>query len=94
VAVVTDACGAWSAAAAAQSMRQMDAKGAILVTTDELISGGADERIRDSRPDFVPDEDEPAANDDPLQIHATVAMETAVDSAESRRRLLSSLQNI
>ncbi len=50
VAVVTDACGFWSATDADLAMRQIEAKGAILVTTEELISGAADERIRNSRP--------------------------------------------
>lgn len=50
IAVVTDACGFWSADDSELAMRQMDAKGAVLVTADELISGAADERIRNSRP--------------------------------------------
>ncbi len=50
IAVVTDACGFWSAGDAELAMRQLDAKGAVLVTTEELISGAADERIRASRP--------------------------------------------
>ena len=59
VAVVTDACGAWSAAAAALAMRRMDAKGAVLITTHELLSGDADERLRDSTPFVTQDEQEP-----------------------------------
>lgn len=59
VAVVTDACGAWSVDAAAQSMRQMDAKGAVLVTTEELISGAANERLRNAQPIIAPEEQEP-----------------------------------
>lgn len=50
VAVVRDACGFWSADDCELAMRQMDAKGAVIVTTDELISGAVDERIRNSRP--------------------------------------------
>ncbi len=62
IAVVTDACGCWSADDAELAMRQMDAKGAVLVTTDELISGAADERIRNSRPLMaVSDEEEAEA---------------------------------
>jgi nicotinamidase-related amidase len=61
VGVVTDACGAWSAAAADMAMRQMDAKGAVLLTTDELISGAADDRLRSALPAFVPEEKEAAA---------------------------------
>ena len=57
VAVVTDACGSWSAGDSELAMRQMDAKGAILVTTDELIAGAADERIAASRVDVVVEED-------------------------------------
>jgi nicotinamidase-related amidase len=50
IAVVTDACGFWSAGDAELAMRQMDAKGAVLVTTEELIFGAAEERIKASRP--------------------------------------------
>ena len=60
VGVVTDACGAWSAEAADMAMRQMEAKGAVLVTTDELISGAADEWLRCDRPSFVRDAQTPA----------------------------------
>lgn len=49
VVVVSDACGCWSSADSELSLRQMDAKGAIVVTTDELISGRADERIQNSK---------------------------------------------
>jgi nicotinamidase-related amidase len=61
VGVVTDACGAWSADSADMAMRQMDAKGAILLTTDELISGVADERLRSALPAVVTDEKEAGA---------------------------------
>jgi nicotinamidase-related amidase len=44
--VVTDACGYWCANEADLSFRQMEAKGAILVTTEELLSGAAEARIR------------------------------------------------
>lgn len=57
VAVVTDACGFWSAADADLAMRQMDAKGAVLVKADELIAGLADERIRASRPSIHAEDD-------------------------------------
>lgn len=53
VAVITDACGAWDADAGAQAMRQMDAKGAVLVSTDETVRGAADERLQDSLSDDV-----------------------------------------
>ncbi len=49
VVVVSDACGCWSSADSELSLRQMDAKGAIVVTTNELISGLADERIQNSK---------------------------------------------
>ncbi|MBI5765522.1 MAG: cysteine hydrolase [Planctomycetes bacterium] len=49
VVVVSDACGYWSSADSELSLRQMDAKGAIVVTTNELISGQADERIQNSK---------------------------------------------
>ncbi len=42
VAVVADACGHWCASDAELAMRQMKAKGAILLTTAELVSGKAD----------------------------------------------------
>jgi nicotinamidase-related amidase len=50
VAVVTDACGTWDADAGAQAMRQMDARGAVLVSTDETVCGAADERLRELIP--------------------------------------------
>jgi len=59
VVVVTDACGYWSAADYELACRQMDAKGAILVQADELISGRADERINSApRPMAVLDEED------------------------------------
>lgn len=61
VAVVTDASGSWSAGDSELAMRQMDAKGAVLVTTDELISGAANERIQNSRIEVVTQEDEAEA---------------------------------
>lgn len=61
IAVVTDACGFWSAGDAELAMRQLDAKGAVLVTTEELISGAADERIKASRPMIFSDTEEPQA---------------------------------
>ena len=42
VGVVTDACGGWSISDVDMAIRRMAAKGAVLVTTDELISGAAD----------------------------------------------------
>lgn len=45
VVVVRDACGDWSASDSEHAFLQMDAKGAILVTTEELIAGVADHRI-------------------------------------------------
>lgn len=50
VVVVTDACGWWSHSDAEHSFRQMDAKGAVLVSTEELVTGAAEERIRTQRP--------------------------------------------
>lgn len=61
IAVVTDACGFWSAGDAELAMRQLDAKGAVLVTTEELVSGAADERIKASRPMIFSDTEEPEA---------------------------------
>ena len=79
VGVVTDACGAWSPEAADLAMRIMEAKGAVLVTTDELISGAADERLQDKRPAFASEEQEPSAADGPLLQYAGEARESAVD---------------
>lgn len=45
VVVVTDACGCWCSGEADLAFRQMDAKGAVLVTTGELLSGAADARV-------------------------------------------------
>ena len=60
VVVVTDACGHWSPSEHELAFRQMDAKGAILVTTEELVSGAADERIQNSkRPAPFLDDDVP-----------------------------------
>jgi len=41
VVVVRDACGFWSASDGEHAFRMMSAKGAHLLTTDELIAGGA-----------------------------------------------------
>lgn len=56
VAVVKDACGFWSRSDGEHAFLQMDAKGAILVTTDELIDGVVEEKIRIQRPQPVADE--------------------------------------
>jgi nicotinamidase-related amidase len=64
VVVVTDACGWWSQGDADHSFRQMDAKGAVLVTTEELVSGAADERIRTQRPLHVLEMSERTAYED------------------------------
>lgn len=50
VAVVMDACGHWSRSEAQLAFCQIEAKGAVLVTTDELINGQADERLRAAAP--------------------------------------------
>ncbi len=46
VGVIVDACGHWSAADAELAFLQMKAKGAVLLTTDELLSGAADDLLR------------------------------------------------
>lgn len=46
VVVVRDACGFWSAVDGEHAFRQMEAKGAILATTDELTDGSVAESIR------------------------------------------------
>jgi len=45
VVVVKDACGHWSASDGDLSLRQIEAKGAFMVSTDQLISGAMDEAI-------------------------------------------------
>ena len=55
VMVVRDACGDWSQAAGENAFRQMDAKGGILVTTEQLTSGAVDGSVF---PERVPDRDE------------------------------------
>ena len=45
--VVSDACGYWSANEGELSLRQMEAKGAVLITTEELVTGSADARIKE-----------------------------------------------
>lgn len=45
VVVVRDACGYWSQTDGTHAFRQMDAKGAILVATGELIRGGVQNRV-------------------------------------------------
>jgi len=57
VAVVTDACGHWSRCEAELALCQIEAKGAVLVTADELINGLADERLRAASPPRSADED-------------------------------------
>ena len=44
--VVKDACGYWCAADGELAFRQMGAKGAILATTEELLSGAAEANLR------------------------------------------------
>ena len=57
--VVRDACGFWSSADAELAMRQMEAKGAVIATTDELLSGHAAARLQaEYRPFTVDDEPE------------------------------------
>lgn len=46
VAVVIDACGHWNAADAELALLQMEAKGAVLLTTEQLLSGSVDEQLR------------------------------------------------
>lgn len=79
VAVVSDACGTWSAVDADLAMRKMGAKGAALVTTEELITGAADERLRNILPVFVPDLEEPAAVDAPSSQQARCGIALAAD---------------
>lgn len=50
VAVVTDACGYWSRTEASLALCQIEAKGAVLVTTEEMISGVAEARLKAAAP--------------------------------------------
>ncbi len=66
VVVVRDACGFWSSADGEHAFRQIEAKGALLVSTDEIVSDAAAERIRSyTLPVSVEQEDE-----DPLVVAA------------------------
>lgn len=47
VVVIQDACGYWSAADAEIAFRMMDAKGAVLISAEELYPQDADQRLRD-----------------------------------------------
>ena len=58
VVVVKDACGYWSQVDGEHAFLQMDAKGAILLSTDELISGLAEEKIRAKFPVPVAEDDD------------------------------------
>jgi nicotinamidase-related amidase len=49
VSVVIDACGFWSEATADQALRQLEAKGALLVTVEQLLSRKLDRRLRYGR---------------------------------------------
>lgn len=69
VVLVTDACGYWGASDWELACRQMDAKGAVLVTTEELVSGNADPRIlAAARP--IP----AAEEEDPLLLRASTTV--------------------
>lgn len=55
VIVVEDACGTWNSADAGISLRQMSAKGAFLMSVDQIINGEPlPERALDSTPDQPP----------------------------------------
>lgn len=45
VVVVRDCCGHWSASDSEHSMRQMDAKGALIVDSEEVISGYVESKL-------------------------------------------------
>ena len=47
--VIRDACGYWYDSEAELAFRQMSAKGAILATTEELLSGEAEAKINQNR---------------------------------------------
>ncbi len=58
VAVVTDACGFWCASDAELAFRQMAAKGAVLVTAEDLLSGVVDKKFNSLIPETPEVEEE------------------------------------
>lgn len=63
VVVVRDACGYWSAVDGEHAFRQMEAKGALIVTTEEVVSGAIADRIKSHFVHFDAADDE-----DPLDV--------------------------
>lgn len=59
--VVRDACGYWSSADAELAFRQMEAKGTVVATTEELLSGKAAARLRTEYRPFIVEEEDDAA---------------------------------
>ncbi len=62
VMVVRDACGDWSIAEGDHAFRQMDAKGILLVTAEEVLSGAAHERMKSHRPAFIVEQESEEAD--------------------------------
>ena len=79
VAVVSDACGYWSRTESEQALRQIEAKGAVLVATDELISGTAEERLRAALPA------RPALEDDEVDVFAEIEQDRFDLEARGRK---------
>jgi nicotinamidase/pyrazinamidase len=67
VIVVRDACGYWSPADAELALRQAEAKGAVIATTEELLNGQAEARLGAGRRPFFTEDNEPT---EPLSDHA------------------------
>lgn len=61
--VVTDACGHWGGSEADLAFRQMEAKGAVLVGAEELLTGAAEAKIRAAQVIAVMETNEAAVHD-------------------------------
>ncbi|MBK8271077.1 MAG: cysteine hydrolase [Planctomycetes bacterium] len=57
VVVARDACGYWSVADGEHAFRQMEAKGAMIATTDEIVSGAVDDKIKSHLVQFDTDDE-------------------------------------
>ncbi|HWL93040.1 MAG TPA: isochorismatase family protein [Phycisphaerae bacterium] len=58
IVVVRDACGYWSAADGEHAFRQMEAKGAMLVATEDVLNGTVAERVKSHKVHISIDDDE------------------------------------
>lgn len=91
--VVRDACGYWCPSDAELSMRQMEAKGAILTTTDELISGHYVEKLNAIKPPAYDAGDEPVYTGNGRRSERTRPMSFDVAAADPKGRVVKSKPN-